>query len=149
MLAMRGTYCLVVGLADDTKARIGSLGVREFPAGIYVYVGSALSGIENRVSRHKSAKKKRRWHIDYLLDKAEVLSIIAIPTDRKSTECEVFQALAACEGASVPVDGFGSSDCRCRSHLVCFGDADPEWVAEVISMRLSMLESVYQRTSRQ
>jgi len=142
---MRGTYCLVVSLSSDSSLRVGSLGVREFPAGIYVYVGSALSGIEKRVSRHRSAKKKKRWHVDYLLDRAEVLSIIAIPTDRKSTECEVFQALASCEGASVPVNGFGSSDCRCKSHLICYGDADPELVAEIISMRLSMLETVYQR----
>jgi len=142
---MRGTYCLVIDIMVASSVRVGSLGVREFPAGIYVYVGSALSGIEKRVSRHKSANKKRRWHIDYLLDKAEVLSTIAIPTERKSTECEVFQALASCEGASVPVDGFGSSDCTCKSHLVCFSSADPEWVAEVISMRLSMLESAYPR----
>jgi len=146
---MHGTYCLVISLEEDSKVRIGSLGVREFPAGIYVYAGSALSGIENRVSRHRSAKKKRRWHIDYLLDRAEVRSVIAIPTNRKSTECEVLRALATCEGASVPVDGFGSSDCKCRSHLVCFGEADPEWVAVMISMRLSMLESVYPRISGQ
>lgn len=144
---MRGTYCLIISLAEDCRVRIGSLGVRGFPAGIYVYVGSALSGIESRVSRHRSAKKKRRWHIDYLVDRAEVLSVIAIPNDRKSTECEVVRALTACEGASVPVDGFGSSDCGYRSHLICFIDADPESVAEAISMRLSMLEGVYQRTS--
>jgi len=142
---MHGTYCLVVDVTEASSVRVGSLGVRKFPAGIYVYVGSALSGIEKRVSRHKSVKKKRRWHIDYLLDKAEVLSVIAIPTERKSTECEIFHALASCEGASVPVDGFGSSDCKCKSHLVCFGSADREWVAEVISMRLSMLESAYPR----
>jgi len=144
---MRGTYCLVLNIESDIKARIGPLGVREFPPGIYVYVGSALSGIETRVSRHKSSKKKKRWHIDYLLDHADILSVIAIPSDSKSTECSVFQALAGCEGASVPVSGFGSSDCRCKSHLICFGDTDPEWVAEAISMRLSMLECVYQRTS--
>ena len=144
---MRGTYCLVMNLESGTKARVGSLGVCEFPPGIYVYVGSALSGMETRVARHRSSKKKRRWHIDYLLDHSDVLSVIAIPSDRKSTECSVVQALAGCEGASAPVEGFGSSDCRCKSHLICFGDTDPEWVAEVISMRLSMLECAYQRTS--
>jgi len=142
---MRGTYCLVISLPDSVGMRIGSLGTKKLPAGIYVYVGSALSGIERRVSRHRAAKKRRRWHIDYLLDKADVLSVIAIPTDRKSTECAVFQALASCEDASVPIDGFGSSDCTCRSHLVSFGCVDPEWVAEAISMRLSMLESAYPR----
>lgn len=149
MTAMRGTYCLVLGLGIDSSIRIGSLGMREFPAGLYVYVGSALSGIEGRVSRHRSSKKKRRWHIDYLLDRAEVLSVIAIPTDGRSAECQVLQALAGCEEASVPVNGFGSSDCGCKSHLVHFGDAEPEWVAEVISRRISMLDGVYPRTCDQ
>jgi Uri superfamily endonuclease len=31
------------------------------------------------------------------------------------------QALMNMRGAAVPADGFGSSDCRCRSHLVKFG----------------------------
>src|SRR4030065_2458585 len=137
---MRGTYCLIMSLAEDSRVRIGSLGMKDFPAGIHVYVGSALSGIESRASRHRSSKKKRRWHIDYLMERAEVLSVIAIPTDLKSTECAVVRALEACEGAMVPVDGFGSSDCGCRSHLISFPDADPEWGAETISMRLSMLE---------
>jgi sugar fermentation stimulation protein A len=118
-----------------------------FPAGIYVYVGSALSGIENRVSRHRSTRKKRRWHIDYLLDKAEVVSVIAIPSERKSIECDVAKTLIACEEAAVPVKGFGSSDCGCESHLVFFGDNDPEWVAEAVTMRISMLASVYQRVT--
>jgi len=146
---MRGTYCLVLNLSTDSRIRVGSLGTREFPAGIYIYVGSALSGMESRISRHRSPKKKKRWHIDYLLDHAEILSVIAIPSTRKSTECEVLEALLGCEGAKVQVDGFGSSDCSCRSHLIFFGDVEPEWVAEDVSMRLSMLGSAYQRTSAQ
>lgn len=144
---MRGTYCVVANLCERSRIRIGSLGLAEFPPGIYVYIGSALSGIENRVSRHRSTKKKRRWHIDYFLDKAEVVSVIAIPSDRKSIECDVATALMTCEDASVPLERFGSSDCKCRSHLIFFGDADPEWVAEAITMRISMLGTIYQRVT--
>ena len=146
MQTMRGSYCLVIGLSTKLMIRVGSLGVKEFPGGIYVYVGSAQSGIEGRVSRHKSSEKKRRWHIDYLLEKAEILSVVAISTERKSAECEIVRALRGCEGASEPVKGFGSSDCKCASHLVYLGDADPEWVAESITMRLAMLETVYPRS---
>jgi len=144
---MRGTYCLIIELEESSRIEIGSLGMIEFPAGIYVYVGSALAGIEKRVARHRSNEKRRKWHIDFLLDQAQVLSVIAIPTDTKKTECEVARALLECEGACAPIMGFGSSDCSCKSHLIFFEDVDPEWVAENISRRLSMLECVYQRTT--
>lgn len=146
---MRGTYCLIMELQEKSRIEVGSLGDIEFRAGIYVYVGSALAGIEKRVARHRSQKKRRKWHIDFLLDKAQVLSVIAIPTDTKKTECEVARALLECEGARAPVTGFGSSDCSCRSHLISFESADTEWIGENISRRLSMLECVYQRTRAQ
>ena len=96
--------------------------------------------------RHKSMKKKMKWHVDYLLARAEIISIMGIPADRKEVECEVARSLMSCEDVSIPVMGFGSSDCGCKSHLLYFGDVDPEWVAEELSLRLSMLESVYPRS---
>jgi Uri superfamily endonuclease len=110
---------------------------------MYAYVGSALGGIEQRVRRHKSTSKRRRWHIDYLLEKASVTGTVAIPGDRKSIECGVAQALLRGDSAAVVAEGFGSSDCGCRSHLIYFGDLDPECVAETISMALAMLQCVY------
>ncbi len=46
---------------------IGKLGRYEFPAGKYVYTGGAKRNMKVRISRHLSKRKKRRWHIDYLL----------------------------------------------------------------------------------
>lgn len=142
---MRGTYCIVIDLPKDARISVGSLGTREFKAGIYVYVGSALSGIEKRVGRHRSDVKRTRWHIDYLLTEADVMSVIAIPTSEKSVECAMAESLLACEHATIPVRGFGSSDCACDSHLLFFGDSDPEWIAEEIAMRVSMFPGLYQR----
>jgi Uri superfamily endonuclease len=144
-LRLRGIYCIVIDLPKTTRIRVGSLGEFEFRPGIYVYVGSALSGIEKRVGRHRSSSKKTRWHIDYLLTKAEVMSVIAIPSGDKSVECAVAKSLLKCEDATVPVRGFGSSDCSCDSHLIYLGDSDPEWIAEEISMRVSMFPGMYQR----
>jgi Uri superfamily endonuclease len=141
---MRGTYCLIIGLPEKCRIRIGSLGAKEFEAGMYVYVGSALSGMEQRVGRHRSPSKKKRWHIDYLLAKAQVLSIIAIPSDKKSVECAIASLLTKCEGATVPVKGFGSSDCACGSHLLYLGDTDPEWIAEEVAMRISLFPGMYE-----
>ena len=145
--AMRGTYCLIINLPSAARIRIGSLGLCEFNPGIYVYVGSALSGIEKRVGRHKSASKKKRWHIDFLLAKAEIVGVIAIPSSEKSVECATARLLLECEDATVAVKGFGSSDCTCDSHLIYFGDSDPEWIYEEIAMRISMFPGLCPRES--
>ncbi|MGQ9587854.1 MAG: GIY-YIG nuclease family protein, partial [Thermoplasmata archaeon] len=136
---------LLMNLPRRADIRVGKLGKLTFDAGVYVYVGSAISGIEQRVRRHKSVTKRMKWHIDYFLRRAEILAIVAIPCDKKGMECEVARALAACEGARISHKGFGSSDCACSSHLMYFGDSDPGWVGETLSMRLSMLECVYPR----
>ena len=143
---MKGTYCLITYLPTRTRIHVGALGTHVFPRGVYVYVGSALKGMESRVRRHKSSAKKMRWHIDYFLQKADILSTVAIPCETKQVECEVVRALLHCEGARAPVKGFGSTDCTCESHLLYFGDQEPEWVLETISMHLSMLNCMYPRS---
>lgn len=140
---MKGTYCLVIDVPTSVTLRVGSLGRILFRAGTYVYVGSALGGIEQRVRRHRTRQKKLRWHIDYLLSKAQILTTVCLSSLSKDMECRVAAILLGLEGATTPVARFGSSDCRCPAHLVFFGDLDPEWVAETLVMQLSMLGSVY------
>jgi Uri superfamily endonuclease len=139
----------MIEVPEERVISVGSLGSRRYHRGVYAYVGSALAGVEQRVRRHKSQKKRLRWHIDYLLANADILATVAIPGDRKEVECGIVRALQRCEGASIPVPGFGSSDCGCDSHLLYFGDLDPELVMEMVMMRLSMLECMYpRRTAR-
>jgi Uri superfamily endonuclease len=140
---MRGAYCLLISLEEKARIKVGALGTFDFAPGVYAYVGSALSGIEGRVGRHRRQAKKMRWHIDYLLAKANVMSVISIPTDRKSIECAVARLLVSCGGATLPVPGFGSSDCSCPAHLVFLGDSDVEWAVEELAMRVSMMPEVY------
>ncbi len=140
---MKGTYCLVLELRDDAQIRVGALGARRFPAGVYVYVGSALSGIEQRVARHARKAKKKRWHIDYLLARADLHATIAIPSQTKDTECAAVRALMSTEGARAVAPRFGSSDCGCDSHLIRFGAENPEWVCETVARTIAMLSCVY------
>lgn len=140
---MRGTYCLVAWLNEAKKIKIGALGEFTFPAGVYVYVGSAASGIEQRVRRHESSRKRPRWHVDYFLADAEIVSTIAIPSDDRSMECTVAAALLKCQQADVVPRKFGSSDCDCQSHLIYFGDMDPEDAMETLIFRLSTMPGVY------
>ena len=130
---------MIFDLQNDTKVRVGAKGVHEFPSGVYAYVGSALSGLEQRVARHLRPDKKRRWHIDYLIENGEVISTIMVPSISKQTECAIASALLRSPGAQVVMQGFGSSDCACPTHLVYFGPEDPEWVTEEVTRAVSML----------
>ncbi|QLH74155.1 MAG: GIY-YIG nuclease family protein [Methanomassiliicoccales archaeon] len=111
----RGSYVLIIDLAQDTTLEIGSLGSCSFKAGLYAYVGSAQSGLESRVGRHFSKKKKRHWHIDYLLEVAEPISAFLV--EGPDNECEINGTIDRFNGSEVVCKGFGSSDCDCPAHL--------------------------------
>ena len=115
----KGTYVLVLRLEGSEEITIGKLGTFTFPSGYYLYVGSALGpgGLEARLARHRRRGKKLRWHIDYLLERARLVEVWGVAsTDR--LECLWAQAARQLPGAEIPVPGFGSSDCRCPSHLI-------------------------------
>lgn len=109
---MKGSYVLLINLPEAQTITTGKADVH-FPRGDYAYVGSALSGIKSRLSRHLKRNKKLHWHIDYLLQKASVTDIIIGETEDR-VECAIAQLLSA-QFDSIP--GFGSTDCHCHSHL--------------------------------
>ncbi len=110
---MKGSYVLLIELPEAQTITIGSLKAIYFLRGYYAYVGSAMGGFKSRLNRHLKSDKKPHWHIDYLLEKASISQIILCETKDRA-ECAVAQALS-CQFDSIP--GFGSSDCKCRSHL--------------------------------
>jgi Uri superfamily endonuclease len=112
-----GTYLLLLSLAEPARIQVGRLGLVDLPAGSYVYVGSALGGLGPRLRRHISLAKRPHWHIDSLRAVA-VLTAIAVRIGPERIECTVAAQVAAWPGATLPVSRFGSTDCRCRSHLV-------------------------------
>ncbi|MFB6154510.1 MAG: DUF123 domain-containing protein [Haloferacaceae archaeon] len=119
-----GTYTLVLSLPTAATVEVGALGVQSFPPGGYAYTGSALgSGGFGRVDRHRRVAAGehdvRHWHVDYLLGHPAVAIDTAVTSADADVECAVAARLPA-----GPVDGFGSSDCHCRSHLA--HDPDPE-----------------------
>jgi Uri superfamily endonuclease len=115
----KGTYALVLHLECTEEITVGKLGTFTFPAGYYLYVGSALGpgGLEARLARHRRRDKKLRWHIDYLLEHAQLVEVWSAASTQKM-ECLWAQAAQELPGGEIPVSGFGSSDCRCPSHLI-------------------------------
>jgi Uri superfamily endonuclease len=115
------TYQLHIRLSQPVRLQIGRLGEFDFPAGVYVYTGSAKRNFEARIARHMRRDKALRWHIDYLLNTVEAWVTRVVRTERD--ECTLNQATRGV----VLVPGFGSSDCRngCGSHLKYLGAVPP------------------------
>lgn len=110
---MKGGYLLIIRLPEKHHILTGCLGKVYFPAGWYVYAGSALGGLEGRIAHHLKDLKKPHWHIDYLLGVAGIQGVLVIESGVR-IECAIAQVLKT-NLESVP--GFGCSDCRCSSHL--------------------------------
>ncbi len=90
----------------------------KFPSGFYIYVGSAMNSLADRVKRHLKSEKRKRWHIDYLLEHSRILACVLLPSEFK-IECKVANAL---KGKTV-FKKFGSTDCFCKTHLFYYSDA--------------------------
>jgi Uri superfamily endonuclease len=122
-----GTYAVHLRLLNDQLLQIGRLGIFSFPAGEYVYSGSAFGpgGLRARLGRHLRGRGKPHWHIDYLRGAARVLGAW-YSLSAHSLECQWSQALAELPGAFIPAPRFGASDCHsgCRAHLVAFSAGD-------------------------
>ncbi len=114
---MQGTYALVIQIPQPLRVRVGRLGDIVLPEGYWLYFGSALNGLEARLRRHLRHDKKLHWHVDYLTAKSPVVQVwYAEGAERR--ECDWTVAALDCPGVTVPVPGFGSSDCRnCPAHL--------------------------------
>ena len=115
-----GSYVLVLALKRTRLLTIGRLGKVTLLAGVYAYAGSAFGagGLRARLGRHLRGDGVTHWHIDYLRTMADVRACLYTVSDMR-LECAWSQALAALPGATIPVPGFGSSDCRsgCGAHL--------------------------------
>jgi Uri superfamily endonuclease len=119
MSKVNHVYVLVIKVNKNINVNVGALGNLNFGKGIYAYVGSAKKGLSKRIQRHLRKDKRKFWHIDYLLndDNVKVLKVFTVkePFD----ECEVAKIIS---GRGVPMRGFGSSDCKCISHLFKIGE---------------------------
>jgi Uri superfamily endonuclease len=114
---MKGTYAIIMDLTRNKRISVGKLGKINFKKGYYLYVGSGQNSLETRIARHLRKKKKKFWHIDYLLSQRETrMREVWIAEDRR---IECLTARKILEEINTPLLGkkFGSSDCKCPTHL--------------------------------
>ncbi len=143
-----GTYVLRVEVKRDLRVGFGRfMKGRKIavPAGVYVYVGSAMGSdrsLGRRLARHATRSGRRskhkmrdeiievfgadvlpkgikqlRWHVDYLLDRREVIltDVIAI---RSAVRLEGVIAEFLMMNGEIIEKGLGASDDPGRTHLL-------------------------------
>lgn len=114
---MKGSYLLILKLDEDNNIPIGIKNKVFFKKGFYLYVGSALNGLEQRINRHLKTNKKIYWHIDYLLEYCKIEYIFYKKNSNKE-ECLIAHYF---NNRFKSIRKFGCSDCNCKSHLF-YGD---------------------------
>ena len=121
LLSLPGTYALILLSLRKTKIKIGRIGELQVKPGFYVYVGSAFGpgGLKARIAHHSRKPARPHWHVDYLTSDL-VLTEIWYTFDPVHREHQWADNIANIRGASLPLAGFGSSDCGCTSHLFFF-----------------------------
>ena len=144
-----GAYVLRIAVARNLRIRFGRFadGRRiAVPQGIFVYVGSAMGsdrGLGRRLARHASrgngrphgirqvvvdafgsmclpnGGKRLRWHIDFLMERREVVltHTIAVRSENRQEE-PIADLLMADSGTQVVSAGLGASDAPGRTHLL-------------------------------
>jgi Uri superfamily endonuclease len=101
--------------------QVGKLGCFRFPVGCFVYVGSACGpgGLGGRLKHHLNPSAPTHWHID-ALRKVARLDQVWLAKGEEVQEHAWAELLRESMNGEVPVKGFGSSDCRCETHLFRF-----------------------------
>ncbi len=112
-----GSYVLVLKLDQPCRIEAGKVPRRQYPKGLYFYIGRAKRHLRGRLARHLRTEKKLFWHIDYLRRNAQIKEIWWRPG--YFNECQLASdIIGMCGKDSFPIPGFGASDCRCSSHLI-------------------------------
>jgi len=139
----RGSYILILHLSGGRKIAVGGLGERTFQKGYYLYVGSAMKNLTQRIERHKRRRKNLFWHIDYLREEASFVAVLPVRSSER-LECAIADALGNISDWTMA--GFGSSDCDCESHLFAMEKNPllrPEFIKLLQHFRIDRLEETF------
>jgi Uri superfamily endonuclease len=76
-------------------------------------------GVFARLRHHSRISQRPHWHLDYLRRETEFVEAFALCSPERK-ECAWARLIASHQEASEPMTGFGSSDCKCDTHLFYF-----------------------------
>jgi Uri superfamily endonuclease len=125
MLNHSGTYALILSASQKKQITVGKLGTLQLKPGFHIYVGSAFGpgGLKARIAHHCKRPSRPHWHLDYLGGRLDLVEVW-YTFDPVRREHQWAKTISTTRGVSVPLTGFGSSDCDCLSHLL-FRNTEP------------------------
>lgn len=138
----RGSYMILMELKEKTHIETGKLGRISFEPAFYVYTGSAMANLTRRIERHRRLRKNHHWHIDYLREHTNIIADFPVRSS-EDLECNIAEAISKI--ADFSVKHFGSSDCKCESHLFGFIKnplLEKEFIKVIQYFRMDRLETV-------
>jgi Uri superfamily endonuclease len=141
--ARPGTYVLLLSSGADARIRVGPSEMR-LQRGFYLCVGSAFGpgGARARVKHHLQSSPRPHWHLDYLRPHARVEEVW-VCYGGKRREHSWARLLSSKPSVSVPIRGFGSSDCSCEARLFFFEEkAVADGIGEMLSAQEPGLETI-------
>ena len=102
-MSQPGTYILIYHLEGNQALSIPKLGMVDFPAGFYAYVGSAFGAqsLPEILKTHLAPTERQYRHIDYFQKIAQVEEVWFI-TASQNREVAWADLLLAIPGARVP-----------------------------------------------
>ncbi|TNF52029.1 DUF123 domain-containing protein, partial [bacterium] len=137
----RGSYIIILKMKKNQKFPVGEHRGVQFKKGYYLYVGSARKNLAQRINRHRRLRKKLFWHIDYLRERTDFITALPVRT-QDPLECEIAKALRGISDWSI--DGFGASDCSCRTHLFGMNEnptTSPQFIHTLLYFRIDRLNN--------
>ena len=125
----RGAYALwFIFHKSEQEIQVGKRGTLTASGHYYCYLGSAKGpgGLRARIKHHLRPKQRPHWHIDYLFPSIKY-QWITWTTEIGDYECIWSQELSRQIFTSIPLAGFGASDCKhgCTAHLYEIQDLTP------------------------
>jgi Uri superfamily endonuclease len=86
-----------------------------------LYIGTAHGpgGLRARLGHHLGLSNRPHWHVDYLRAHTNPNGVWYC-YDSRPWEHQWAECIGRLPGASIPLVGFGASDCQCESHLYFF-----------------------------
>jgi Uri superfamily endonuclease len=112
---LRGGYLLLIHLKYPLEVKTRSKKF-QLSSGWYVYVGSAMNTLLGRLHHHEGRKRKPFWHIDFLLQEADLRYAFLLPWNQP------LESLISSRISGRPIPGFGASDVREDSHLFWYSE---------------------------
>lgn len=115
-------YLILFYVHQSRIIKVGAMGNVYLVPGYYVYAGSAKQNMSARLKRHRTIRKTKRWHLDYL--RPALKWQWSMKCRQFDGECALVGQLRQHFNTETVQKKLGSTDCKCDTHFLKLNDPD-------------------------